>query len=66
MEARVRAWNSKKRFSLVSFHLKRITGKNSRGTEQSESAPPRPACPVVVSAQQEEQELFQPHCQVCK
>lgn len=64
VEARVRAWNSKKRFSLVSFHLKRITGKNSRGTEQSESAPPRPACPVVASAQQEEQELFQPHCQI--
>ena len=76
VEARVRAWNSKKRFSLAAaspcsnvgagdkktYSLRRIIGKNNSGGEGSKSAP-RTACPVASA--QEEQELFQPHCQVC-
>ena len=72
VEARVRAWNSKKRFSLAAgpssdvggrktYSLRRITGKSVGTNEQSESAP-RTAGPVVSA--QEEKELFQPHCQV--
>ena len=75
MESRVRAWNSKKRFSLAAgpspdvdrktSSLRRITaaasGKKGSGGEQSKSAP-RPSCPTAAAAQQ--QELFQPHCQV--
>ena len=73
MESRVRAWNSKKRFSLAAgpspdvdrktSSLRRIAaagGKKGSG-EQSKSAP-RPSCPTAAAAQQ--QELFQPHCQV--
>ena len=75
VESRVRAWNSKKRFSLAAgpspdvdrktSSLRRITaaasGKKGSGGEQSKSAP-RPSCPTEAAAQQ--QELFQPHCQV--
>ena len=69
MESRVRAWNSKKRFSLADVDrktssLRRInaaSGKKGSGGEQSKSAP-RPSCPTAAAAQQ--QELFQPHCQV--
>ena len=71
MESRVRAWNSKKRFSLAAgpspdvdrkiSSLRRITaaGKKGSGGVQSKSVPSK-----SVPRQSQQQELFQPHCQV--